>query len=98
MLLASLGDYLSVDSVRKDRLKRTILLQLSDLVSADRDDCSHGFIISPSSSLRGCSEGANRDALRSRRGSPKPDVKRFGSRNSFRTPRDGQRLKKTWPS
>ena len=44
MLLVSLGDYFSVHSVRKHRLKRTIALQLSDFISADRNYCSHGFI------------------------------------------------------
>jgi len=29
-------------------------LQLSDLISADRDYCSHESIVSPSSSPRGC--------------------------------------------
>lgn len=46
MLLTSLGNYLSVHSVRKDRLKRTIILQLSDFISADCDYGSHGFLLS----------------------------------------------------
>src|SRR5450759_464441 len=46
MLLTSLGNYLSVHSVRKDGLKRTIILQLSDFISADCDYGSHGFLLS----------------------------------------------------